>query len=1182
VPNPKGPGFAELESLHLSSTIEQVLDLAVQYAGSNKVDAEAFLRAAAFYGQSASRSSARLLADILKRRIGPNQRPWLFGRPQPKGGISPAPGPTIGPDLAQAFGLAVSLRTRTGGKDNFIGLRHVLFALATCPATIEAVNSILTHAGINAQSLATQLVPFLQDSLEPGENWNVWLEIFGQNGLSAPPAPAASTPPLPESQPAPDSPATDSHTMGALVPLSLDGLELSDGARAVLVDAAKRHTVLSTGILFMELAERGRSRGEAYWAADFLTQAIVPFAAKYSATGEAYMKSLGSTHSGDTSLRATAGAAYVLSSAAALAEQTTGDRHISARHLLAALIIDPPKPHRLGSLKFAEEIGIHPPLLRQNYFEWLRGYGDNDDTWRLCLLGADAAPQQLTGFNADDTGGPDLLDVQRDVRALATLIAARSLVPPLSIGLFGDWGSGKTFLMGQLQTMVGQLSKVARDGNKPQREEPFFKHIVQIVFNAWHYVEGNLWASLVEHIFRNLRQMDTAGQTSVETMQKHWIEQLGFKETALAAATGRVQAAKRRIDSAEEKVAGLRKEHEAKTDELQHLSARSAARDFRLAGVPKILNEALASLGLQPVSDAVTDLHSSLRQARSVLERGNTALTPLIHASDRRARWLSLLIILIGGPAAGLLVGATLHMLGKDGIREISSIAAAAAAMLTTGAAWMRRQAGWMSARLDEVEKANRSYDEELGKQQAAMAEAIARKEQELALARQEYAAAQQAADQARRDHEVVRQELADATPGQLLGKFIEDRAASTDYRKHLGVLAVIRDDFQELSKLIEQENDRLSNLKSVEEEKRNQDKRVNRIVLYIDDLDRCPPNKVIDVLQAVHLLLAFPLFVVVVGVDARWISRSLETKYRELLRIEGAEAGDAKTNEMFGALRSDDYLEKIFQVPLWLRPLDGVGVRRMVQGLLRPARAATPIPPPAHTMAAAASGSSAPASGEKPGIPASNTSSDAAILSSLPARAETTASTPSPASASAPPAANVESLEVRDFEVDVMDDLSPLLGRSPRALKRFVNVYRLIKAGLTPAELAVFVRSEPNSISAYQAVLFLLAIDTGLPQISRTVFDFLRREGAARQLRTNEEMSVENGISRLSALAAVLQSKSDWQKLNIWVRDRSQSPWLASVMPQLIAWAPRVSRYSFQAAQADQYTDQAVHDRTK
>jgi len=47
------------------------------------------------------------------------------------------------------------------------------------------------------------------------------------------------------------------------------------------------------------------------------------------------------------------------------------------------------------------------------------------------------------------------------------------------------------------------------------------------------------------------------------------------------------------------------------------------------------------------------------------------------------------------------------------------------------------------------------------------------------------------------------------------------------------------------------------------------------RIVLYIDDGDRCPPDKVVEVLQAVHMLLAFRLFV---AVDVRWVATSLES----------------------------------------------------------------------------------------------------------------------------------------------------------------------------------------------------------------------------------------------------------------------------------------------------------------
>ena len=54
--------------------------------------------------------------------------------------------------------------------------------------------------------------------------------------------------------------------------------------------------------------------------------------------------------------------------------------------------------------------------------------------------------------------------------------------------------------------------------------------------------------------------------------------------------------------------------------------------------------------------------------------------------------------------------------------------------------------------------------------------------------------------------------------------------------------------------------------------------------------------------LQAVHLLLAFKLFVVVVGVDSRWLERSLREHYPNLL------------------VEPEHYLEKIFQIPFMLR----------------------------------------------------------------------------------------------------------------------------------------------------------------------------------------------------------------------------------------------------------------------
>ena len=105
----------------------------------------------------------------------------------------------------------------------------------------------------------------------------------------------------------------------------------------------------------------------------------------------------------------------------------------------------------------------------------------------------------------------------------------------------------------------------------------------------------------------------------------------------------------------------------------------------------------------------------------------------------------------------------------------------------------------------------------------------------------------------------------------------------------------------------------------------------VERIVLYIDDLDRCPPKRVVEVLEAVHLILAVPLFVVVVAVDPRWLVQSLRLHYSELLAVDGREAED----DPHWQPTPQDYLEKIIQVPFALRPMRPQGVTALVRGLL-------------------------------------------------------------------------------------------------------------------------------------------------------------------------------------------------------------------------------------------------------
>src|SRR6185295_5568252 len=68
------------------------------------------------------------------------------------------------------------------------------------------------------------------------------------------------------------------------------------------------------------------------------------------------------------------------------------------------------------------------------------------------------------------------------------------------------------------------------------------------------------------------------------------------------------------------------------------------------------------------------------------------------------------------------------------------------------------------------------------------------------------------------------------------------------------------------------------------------------------------------EVLQAVHLILAFNIFNVVVGVDARWLERALNEMYARTSppRQPGGVASKATPASPFQA---QNYLEKIFQI---------------------------------------------------------------------------------------------------------------------------------------------------------------------------------------------------------------------------------------------------------------------------
>jgi formylglycine-generating enzyme required for sulfatase activity len=103
------------------------------------------------------------------------------------------------------------------------------------------------------------------------------------------------------------------------------------------------------------------------------------------------------------------------------------------------------------------------------------------------------------------------------------------------------------------------------------------------------------------------------------------------------------------------------------------------------------------------------------------------------------------------------------------------------------------------------------------------------------------------------------------------------------------------------------------------------------RLVVFVDDLDRCLPEKAIEVLEAIKLFLDAENCIFVLGLDQEVIARGIEMKYKEL----GAKQdGDGQGHFTIEGVR---YLEKIIQLPFIIPPVEPSDMGDFVHGLSDP-----------------------------------------------------------------------------------------------------------------------------------------------------------------------------------------------------------------------------------------------------
>gem|GEM_PF-675566 len=650
----------------------------------------------------------------------------------------------------------------------------------------------------------------------------------------------------------------------------------------------------------------------------------------------------------------------------------------------------------------------------------------NDGTVRLWDAGTGEAlpvggwPERVVLSQAGDVPSErDLLGIAADVERLAELIAASGTTPPLSIALLGPWGSGKSTFALQLRRQVERYREAGSSAG-------YVDAVEQIEFNAWHYGDDHVWPGIIEHLFSHL-----AGRAS--------------SNAGVDVAAARDERDRLRTDLTD------------RTARLRRLRARldrAGREDARASALP----------GWSPIA---------------VAHRGAAALRWF--AADLRAGWRSLLGCLVAAAvAAGLWwrFGPELRTIG------VAVIAAAPPSL-------------WAVAKL------GRAFVRAVGEADARTTGRLETRRDALA-----------------REVAAIESELARLDAISRLAAFTAGHSDGAGYERYRGVTSQVRDDLEQLSHHLAAAREQWAADRSAGRPAEPGERQPpERIVLYIEDLDRCPPRSVVDVLRAVHLLLGLDLFIVVVEVDARWLVRCLAAQQASLFPLP-AQRDPAAHGPPPEAVALD-YLDKIFQIPFGLKPM-GPAAEGYLLDLLPPV---APEPAPASGTArepAEPEGESprrAPIDERSAPVGADGADRDdgrdrddigdrddtgdrgeAGDRGDGGARRERNTRLgasprprPAPEPGGAPPPERLPpprapalrqrpALQMFDAaERAFLGRLHPLLG-NPRAVKKFVGLYRLVRIGH---------RDDPDAFLSgpYQADAILLAVLTGHPTACPALF---------------------------------------------------------------------------------------------
>jgi predicted KAP-like P-loop ATPase len=593
------------------------------------------------------------------------------------------------------------------------------------------------------------------------------------------------------------------------------------------------------------------------------------------------------------------------------------------------------------------------------------------------------------GLRNDETLDQDLLNLRDEINSLTNLLLLRDLEPPMVVGILGNWGGGKSYIMHLMQfhmvtirSQVLEQQEAWSDNPYSENLSPYVGHIYQIKFDAWSFAKSNLWASLMRTIFFELNRQISLEQSlqaigidplddygneiwkvlykTSEDDRQYFLEQILGKdklEELKAKSQRRSESwtellweqygvtetiASTYLSQKEKELNDVREQLERAKKEKEAILSNLKSKDKQENWISDLLQETTELSGFlirkyfgKDVAEALKkeveqklkkeDIDvSDLNKMAMVINRTVTDIIEedTIYIGEDKKKyslsWLALKKWLKKNqkPIIAFVLSITLSIILPTVVAQIKSlnIVSQLAALITPlipaigfAQALFKSNQKWFTQARQSIQ----DYEDTL-KQRSQDKYHNLIDERVMVNLRQLDAEVQNLTLQEQTLQQQVEQAEAALPKDSFasLANFVKARVEEATYDNHLGIMHQVRQDLIKLSQALLAPSASSTEYKiKLEKLKKFFPRGPARIVVYIDDLDRCPPDRVVEVLEAIQLLVKTPLFIAVLAIDERYIIRALEKHYAGVLSRRGRPSGE-------------DYLEKIIQIPYRVRPI--------------------------------------------------------------------------------------------------------------------------------------------------------------------------------------------------------------------------------------------------------------------